>query len=177
MTRSAAVRRVRAEEWQRVRDLRVEAVSDPAAPIAFLTTREEELARDDAFWRARAANAATGDQAAQFIGEIDDEWVATATVLVRPAGVIDHTGRTVYTTRADVVGVYVRADRRGTGIIDALLDAAAAWTAHLGLSRLTLDVHADNARAQAAYRRAGFVPTGVTLTGRIGPELEMARAL
>jgi RimJ/RimL family protein N-acetyltransferase len=177
VTTGVTVRRVRAEDWPRLRDLRVEAVRDPAAPIAFLTTPDEELARDDEFWRLRAANASTGDEAAQFVVEIDGQWVGTATVLVRPAGVTDHTGRTVYTTRADVVGVYVRADRRGSGLIDALLDAAAAWTADLGIARLTLDVHADNARAQAAYRRAGFVPTGVTFTGRIGPELEMARAL
>ena len=57
------------------------------------------------------------------------------------------------------------------------MDAAAEWTARLGYSRLTLDVHAGNERAQAAYRRSGFVPTGVSFTGPIGPELEMVRSL
>lgn len=177
MTERPVVRRIRADEWERVRSLRIEAVSDPDAPIAFLSTRDQELAHDDAFWRERAANAATGDTAAQLIAEADEEWVGTATVLVRPAGVTDHTGRTVFVTRADVVGVFVRSDRRGGGAIDALLDSAAEWTAARGLTRLTLDVHADNLRAQAAYRRSGFVPTGVTFTSTIGPELEMARLL
>ncbi|MDW4572519.1 GNAT family N-acetyltransferase [Microbacterium sp. M3] len=177
MTAAATVRRIRADEWPRVRDLRIEAVSDPDAAIAFLYTPEEELAHDDGFWRARAARAAAGGEAAQFVAEVDGEWVGTATVLVRPAGIADHTGRTVYVSRADVVGVYVRPSARGRGVIDGLLDAAAEWTAAQGLARLTLDVHADNARAQAAYRRNGFAPTGVRFTARIGPELEMARVL
>jgi GNAT superfamily N-acetyltransferase len=172
-----SVHRVRADEWERVRDLRIEAVGDPAASIAFLTTPEQELAHDDEFWRARVARAASGDESAQFVAEIDGDWAGTATVLVRPAGATDHTGRTVYLTRADVVGVFVSARHRGQGAIDALLDAAADWVRTLGLTRLTLDVHADNARAQAAYRRAGFAPTGVTFTSTIGPEIEMARAL
>ena len=46
-----------------------------------------------------------------------------------------------------------------------------------GLDRLHLDVHRDNHRAQGAYRRAGFAPTGETLTGPIGPEIVMARPL
>ncbi len=171
------VRRILADEWERVRGLRIEAVSDPHASIAFLSTREQELEHDDAFWRERAAEAAAGDDAAQFVAAVADDWVGTATVLVRPAGVVDHTGRTVYISRADVVGVYVRAEHRGSGLIDALLDAAAAWAAERGQTRLSLDVHVDNARAQAAYRRAGFVPTGVTFTGPIGRELEMVRSL
>ena len=170
-------RRIRADDWQRVRELRIAAVSDPVASIAFLSTLDQELAHDDRFWRTRAANAAAGDEAAQFVAEVDGEWAGTATVLVRPTGTTDHTGRTVYVARADVVGVFVRRAHRGSGVIDALLDVAAEWAAGLGFSRLTLDVHADNARAQAAYRRSGFVPTGATFTDTIGPELEMVRAL
>lgn len=177
MTMRPVVRRVRGEDWERVRDLRIAAVQDPDAAIAFLSTLEQELTHDAAYWRQRAARAAAGEEAAQFIAEVGGDWVGTATVLVRPTGAVDHTGRTVYVTRADVVGVFVRGDRRGGGVIDALLDAAADWTAALGLDRLTLDVHRDNARAQAAYRRSGFFPTGVTFTSTIGPELEMARSL
>lgn len=172
-----AVRRVRADDGARVRRLRIEAVGDPAASIAFLSTPEQERAHDDEFWRRRAADAAEGDDAAQFVAEAGDEWVGTATVLVRATGTTDHTGRRVYTSRADVVGVYVRPSHRGSGVIDALFDAAADWAAGLGLGRLTLDVHVDNARAQSAYRRNGFVPTGETFTGSIGPEMVMARVL
>jgi ribosomal protein S18 acetylase RimI-like enzyme len=71
----------------------------------------------------------------------------------------------------------VREGHRGSGAIDALLTAAAEFTVGQGLRELLLDVHRDNHRAQAAYRRAGFEPTGETLTGPIGPELVMARPL
>lgn len=174
---TAVVRRVRAHEWRRVRDLRLEAVSDPAAPIAFLHSYEEEAAHDDAFWQSRADGAADGDDVAQFVAESGEDWVGTLTVLRRAVGSVDHHGRPVASPRADVVGVYVRAGSRGEGTIEALFTVAADWVRSLGDRSLMLDVHADNHRAQAAYRRCGFTETGLRFTGSIGPELEMARAL
>ncbi|MDQ0645495.1 GNAT family N-acetyltransferase [Microbacterium murale] len=171
------VRRVRADEWEQVRDLRLDAVRDQAAAIAFLHSYEEESAHDDEFWQQRTEGAASGDAVAQFIAEADGEWNGTLSVLRRVAGSTDHHGRTVTAPRGDVVGVYVRPEHRGVGMIDALFDTAAQWADSLGDSRLTLDVHADNARAQAAYRRIGFVDTGVRFTASIGPELEMTRPI
>lgn len=171
------VRRIRADEGEKVRALRLEATADPDAAIAFLTTSAEEEARDAAFWSDRAATGADGDSVAQFVLLSGEEWVGTATVLRRRPGSIDHLGRLVGADRADVVGVYVRPTHRGTGGIDALLDAAAAWAAGHGDPALTLDVHEDNTRAQRAYARAGFRPTGIRFTSQIGPELEMSRPL
>ncbi|MBD3940976.1 GNAT family N-acetyltransferase [Microbacterium sp. NEAU-LLC] len=173
----AAVRRIRADEWPRVRALRLESTSDPDAAIAFLETPEQVAARTDEFWRDRTVRAAESDVAAQFVAESADAWVGSMSVLIRATGQTDHVGRFVDDRRADVVGVYVNPAHRGSGAVDALFDAAAAWAASQGLNRLTLDVHADNHRAQAAYRRNGFAPTGVSFTGPIGPEIEMARDL
>lgn len=106
-----------------------------------------------------------------------EEPVGSASVLVRATGQKDHLGRYVDDRRADVVGVWMRPENRGSGAIDLLLAAAAEWVSGLGLDRIQLDVHRDNLRAQAAYRRAGFAPTGETLTGPIGPELVMAKRL
>ena len=75
------------------------------------------------------------------------------------------------------MGVYVRPAARSTGAIDALLAAAAEWVAGLGLRELRLDVHRDNLRAQAAYRRAGFTPTGETFSSALGAELVMVAPL
>ena len=172
-----SVRRIRSDEWARVRQLRIEAVSDPDAAIAFLTDVAEEIARDDAFWQDRAAGGAVGNSAAQFVLIDDDEWIGTVTVLRRSAGSVDHIGRTLSAPRAVVVGLYLRPSHRGRGGVGDLLDHAAEWAASFGDTALMLDVHADNARAQAAYRKAHFVPTGVTFTGPIGPEIEMAREL
>ncbi|WP_298942501.1 GNAT family N-acetyltransferase [uncultured Microbacterium sp.] len=177
MTAAVRVRRVRLHEWREVRDLRIEAVSDPDAAIAFLTSRAEELARDEAFWRERTAGAALSDEAAQFVAEVDEEWVASATVLLRDAGARDHLDRIVADRRIDVVGVFVAPHHRGTGILAKLFDAAVGWATAHGANDLFLDVHADNSRAQAAYRKNGFLPTGVTFTSVIGAEIEMRRPI
>ena len=46
----------------------------------------------------------------------------------------------------------------GTQLLQALVDYADNW---LGLLRLELEVYADNHKAQALYRRFGFVEEGV----------------
>ena len=174
---SVVVRRIRSDEWQAVRELRLESTSDPDANIAFLETPAQVAARSEQFWRERAELAAGSETAAQFVAVVDDAWVGSLSVLVRATGQTDHLGRFVDDRRADVVGVYVNPAHRGTGAIDLLLAAAAEWVTSLGLTRLSLDVHRDNPRAQGAYRRAGFVPTGETFTSVIGPEIVMARPL
>lgn len=174
---SFAVRRIRADEWRLVKDLRLDAVSDPAAPIAFLHSYEEESAHDDVFWLTRADGGSTGDAVAQFIAEAEGEWLGTLTVIRWAPGAVDHQGRAVTAPRGDVVGVFVRPQHRRNGIVDALFHAAADWAISLGDTHLTLDVHADNHRAQSAYRRVGFVATGETFTGPIGPEIVMERVL
>lgn len=170
------VRRVHAAEWREIRDLRIEAVGDPAASIAFLSTVEQERAHDEVFWRERAAGASLSDEAAQFIADDDGRWVGTVTVLLRAAGTADHLGRPVTEARADIVGVYVAPSHRGTGLLGRLVDVAGAWARDRGADELTLDVHAENHRAQGAYRKVGFVATGERLTSVIGPELVMVRA-
>ncbi|MFS0867411.1 GNAT family N-acetyltransferase [Microbacterium sp. 179-B 1A2 NHS] len=174
--RTSEVRRVALAEWREVRDLRLRAVRDPAAPVAFMTTLEQELARDEAFWRERAAGAALSDESAQFVAVVGDRWVGTATVLIRPAGEPEGAAGDG-PARATVVGVYIDAGHRGSGILARLFDAADEWAGARGAAALTLEVHADNARARAAYTRLGFAPTGREFTSVIGPELEMQRAL
>jgi RimJ/RimL family protein N-acetyltransferase len=172
-----AVRRIRSDEWRAVRALRLESTSDPDAGIAFLEIPEQVAARSDDFWRERTQTAATSETAAQFVAVIDDVWVGSLSVLIRATGQKDHAGRFVDDRRAVVVGVYVNPAHRGSGAVDALLAAAADWAASLGLDRIFLDVHRDNHRAQGAYRRAGFAPTGETFSSSIGPEIVMARPL
>jgi len=58
----------------------------------------------------------------------------------------------------NVHDVVVRAGRRGEGIGQALLGWAEVRARELDCCKLTLEVLDNNVRAQAAYRRAGFVP-------------------
>ncbi|MCR2810758.1 MULTISPECIES: GNAT family N-acetyltransferase [unclassified Microbacterium] len=177
MPDSAAVRRVRLSEADRVRSIRLEALRDPAAGIAFLETHDQAQARPAAFWQERAAGAALGEFSAQFIAEAGRDWVGTATVLIPEPGGVDYFGRPHVAGRALVVAVYIRPSHRGGGILSALMDAAAEWAGDQGQRELALDVHEDNARAQAAYARVGFVATGMTSAGPNGVEREMLRAL
>lgn len=170
------VRRVRADEAARVRELREAALSDPDAPLAFVDDRPDSTEIEE-FWARRAEHAATGERIAQFIAESEDGWQATASVLRREPGERSALGTLLMAPRSDVVGVFVRPAARGSGVVDLLLDEAAAWAKSLGDQTLFLDVHIDNARAQAAYRRAGFVSTGVSFQGVVGPEIEMRRSL
>ena len=164
------VRRIRADEAGRVRDLRLRALADPAAAIAFLDTLENAAAQPDDFWQARTSRAAAGEEAAQFVAVTeDDEWFGTATVLA--------TDERRPSRAALVVGVYVAEGRRGEGAVDALLDACAAWAADRGFAELVLEVHVDNARASAAYERCGFVRTGEITELPDGHEHVMARPL
>ncbi|MFD3586999.1 GNAT family N-acetyltransferase [Streptomyces sp. NPDC058683] len=157
------VRAIRAEEWEDVKRLRLVALRDPVARIAFLESYEDAAARPDSFYQERAARSAQEPSGArQFIAETaDGVWAGSVTVLVEEAGSTDWAGAPVERRQGHVVGVFVRPEHRGSGLIKALFDAGVAWAREQGAERVRLLVHEENARAQGAYRKAGFVPSGV----------------
>ncbi|MGW5865273.1 GNAT family N-acetyltransferase [Streptomyces sp. NPDC055239] len=160
-----AVRPIRADEWPEVKELRLLALQDPAAPIAFLDTYEQAAAQPDSFWEERAkGSAAGGTRVRQFVAEgPGGAWSGTVTVLIEDAGSDDVFGGTVQQRQAHVVGVFVRPEYRGSGVTDALFEAAVEWGWTMPeVARVRLYVHEDNARAESFYRRYGFVRSGVT---------------
>ncbi len=172
------VRRVRADEWRKVRDLRLRALQDPAAAIAFLESREAASERPEEFWRERAAGAAAGRTASQSVAETaDGNWVGSATGLLEGPGSDDVEGRPVDHRQVHVVGVWVAAEYRGQGMVDDLIADVLGWACASGVARARMYVHAENVRAQRAYARCGFRPSGVRFNGEIGEEIEMARGL
>lgn len=156
------IRAIRADEWPAVKRLRLDALRDPVADLAFLEAYEEGAAKPDSFWRDRAAGGAEGaDGARQFIAEASDgEWVGTVTVLFEEAGTVDWAGGVVERKQGHVVGVFVQPEHRGSGLIKALFDAGLEWAWARGAEAVRLYVHEDNGRAQAAYRKVGFRPSG-----------------
>lgn len=59
------------------------------------------------------------------------------------------------------LGVGLRADARGVGLGEAMMRSAIAWaSAHPCIEKLSLCVHATNARAVALYRKMGFEVEG-----------------
>uniref|UniRef100_A0AAU2JRN9 GNAT family N-acetyltransferase n=1 Tax=Streptomyces sp. NBC_00049 TaxID=2903617 RepID=A0AAU2JRN9_9ACTN len=158
------IRPVRGDEWEKVKDLRIAALNDPAAPVAFLETVEQAASRPDDFWQARAEGASHGRAARQFVAVgPGGRWDGSVTVLVEVAGTADIFDVEIERTQGHLVGVFVRDGQRGTGLVDALFAAALEWAWSLDepvLERVRLFVHEENARAEAFYRRFGFEATG-----------------
>lgn len=161
----AAVRPIRADEWPEVKELRLLSLKDPAAPIAFLDTYERAAAEPDSFWQERARNAADGTLVRQFVAEDQDgTWSGTVTVLIEDPGDDAVFGGAIERRQAHVVGVFVRPESRGSGVIDALFETAVGWAWSVtDVARVRLYVHQDNARAESTYRRHGFVRSGETV--------------
>lgn len=173
-------RPVHAHEWREARALRLRALQDADAGIAFLDTYESAASRPDEFWQQRTAAASieAGPDAAarQFVAvTADGAWVGTLAVLIERAGERDFEGVEIRRSAGGIVGLYVDPEFRGVGVIQRLFDAALDWVRERGLDYARLYVHSDNSRARRAYERAGFRPTGTTLVGSIGLELELAR--
>jgi ribosomal protein S18 acetylase RimI-like enzyme len=139
------------DEWQLGRELRLVALEDPASSVAFVNTYETEAAFPEETWRHRGRT--PGFVAVDEAGV----WVGTVTVLVE-------VGAEYPVPQTHLVGVYVRPEARGVGVIDALLGAAIEWSFGLPekVERVRLSVHEDNPRAQAVYARLGFGRTGRT---------------
>jgi RimJ/RimL family protein N-acetyltransferase len=81
------------------------------------------------------------------------------------------------------LGMAIAADCWSMGIGRKLLNTLVAWAEHAGLHKINLRVYADNERAVALYRSAGFVEEGrlkddrVRADGTFGDTLWMSRFL
>lgn len=176
-TGTVTVRRVRADEWRAVKELRLAALQDPMAPVAFLETYETAAARPDGFWQDRAQGNATGDAVAGFAAVAAGRWVGTVTALVEEPGQTDVLGGPVRRRQVHLVGVFVRPEHRGAGLLRRLFAAAEEWARSRGVEVARLCVHVDNPRAQAAYRKIGYTPSGERFILTAGEEIEMVRPL
>ncbi|MBZ6083592.1 GNAT family N-acetyltransferase [Streptomyces olivaceus] len=168
------IRSIRADEWPAVKELRLRALRDPVADLAYLETYDDAAARPDSFWQERAARGAEGAPEGSGVRQIVAEgpgglWIGTLTVLVEEAGTTDWAGFAVERRQGHVVGVFVRPEWRGSGLTKALFDAGVEWARANGAERVRLIVHPENGRARAAYRKSGFVPSGRTVPLAGGP--------
>ncbi|MFR9675893.1 GNAT family N-acetyltransferase [Streptomyces sp. TR02-1] len=152
------IREAKAEDWRELRDLRLAALADPVAPVAFTETYDRAAARAPLFWRKRAGEARNGRPITTLVGELaDGSWAGMLTVFVEDG-------------EANVVAVYVRPEHRGSGLAQQLFDAAQKWSwARSDVARMRLDVHEGNPRAEAFYRRYGFVRTGSSRADPVHP--------
>jgi ribosomal protein S18 acetylase RimI-like enzyme/SAM-dependent methyltransferase len=151
------VRRVRADEWERIRDFRLRALLD--APDAFGSTHEREAAQDEVAWRGFADGWDGAARQAAFAAEADDgSWVGIALGVVWAAD----------PQVANLYAMWVEPDARGLGAGRALVGSVAAWSSAMGAATLELCVTESNPAAIALYERTGFVPTGARAELRPG---------
>lgn len=134
------IRRATADDWEQVRELRLEALAD--TPHAFAEHLADALEVDEEGWRTRAARGAA-------VAIDDGRWVGTMGGYVSDEGPL-------------LVGVYVTPSHRSTGVAGELLATIEEWARVQG-DFLLLHVHEQNPRAIAFYERSGYERTGVTV--------------
>jgi ribosomal protein S18 acetylase RimI-like enzyme len=160
------VRRIRAEEWQPYREIRLAALAD--APDAFGSTLAAEAERPDHEWRARSTSAAAGSDRATFVlVDADDRWHGLAGGF-RPGD-----------PPADVelVSMWVAPPTRRSGYAQALVLAVTGWARETGGGVVGLWVTAGNAAAIGLYERCGFVANGERKPLPSNPDLDELRML
>jgi RimJ/RimL family protein N-acetyltransferase len=164
--RTFTVHRIRPADAARMRALRLEMLAD--SPLAFLETLAQAAARPHEDYRRRITQASAGRTLAQFVADPGRRLIGHAGGTVMP----EDPATTV------VFAVYVTPARRGTGVLDELVEAVAAWSRWAGRHELMLEVVVGNDRAVRAYQRLGFTDTGVRVPHPVYPtltELQMLR--
>lgn len=156
---TGTVRLMDVDDWFLYRSLRVAALTD--APEAFGSTLAREMAFTEETWRQRLAARNT------FVAETAGPACGMAAAIV--AG----------PSTAELVGMWVSPDARGTGAGDRLVLAVLGWANERALSDVRLWVAEGNHHAERLYARNGFRRTGATQPIRAREErreFAMARA-
>ena len=142
----ATIRRIRADEWAALRDLRLRAFA--GAPDAFGTTLASAQRRSDADWQEAARRGEAGDPWATFVAEDSGELVGMASGLRDENGV------------HELIQMWVEPRVRRHGVGSDLVRAVVEWAAGLGAPFVRLAVNPANPSAVALYRSLGFRDTG-----------------
>ena len=135
-----------ADQWQRVRAVRLRALAD--SPDAFARTLADAQTLSDDHWRQRLEDT----QAATFLAVHESADVG----LVVGAPFSGREGA------AGLFAMWVAPEARGQGAGDLLVQAVIDWAAASGCARVILEVGDHNRPAIRLYQRHGFEPTGLT---------------
>ncbi len=148
-----AVRVLDESEWSLYRDVRLRALTE--SPDAFTATLADEADRDDQFWRERMTRSY---RLLAERGSVSQGIVSLGPYEEDPSA-------------AEVFGLYVVPDARGTGVSWRLVEAAAALATQKGYPQLYYWVGTDNARAIGFAKNFGFRTTSYRRPSR-GSDLQ-----
>jgi ribosomal protein S18 acetylase RimI-like enzyme len=146
---SLEVRRLRPEEWELLRAVRLRALAD--SPLAFGATHAQESALTEADWRERAARSGAGEEHVVFLAQSDGS---------APSGMAMGALEDGDATLAHLWALWVAPEARGAGAATALIQAVAGWARARGRARLRASLADGNDAAARLYRRLRFAPTG-----------------
>ena len=133
------------EDWGLFREIRLRALRE--APYAFGSRYDDWVDAPESRWRDRLANVPLN-----LVARRGDELLGMA------SGVLDGEDS------AGLISMWVDPAARGSGVGAALVRAVVAWAGAAGRPTYLM-VRSDNARAIAAYLRAGFVDLGIPPDG------------
>lgn len=159
------VRETVMDDWQALRDIRLEALRD--APTAFWSTYEQEAPRGEEHWRDRSSRGGT------FLA-----FLTEATEAAEPVGLIGAYQADAKTV--ELVSMYVRPVARGRGVGEALVATVIDWASRRNAASVHLWATETNAPARALYERCGFTLTGERQQMPFDPslgEVAMSRTL
>lgn len=160
-----SVRQLTSADFEGLREIRLEALR--LHPDAFSAELEIEEAMSREQWLSRMVTAVT-------LGGFVDGKLAGIVIFGKPVSKkTRHTG--------ELGAMYVRSDRRGTGLADALIEAVIDRAVN-EVEQLKLTVNAENGRAIRLYERHGFrtigkYPNSLQVNGHSYEELIMFRSV
>jgi RimJ/RimL family protein N-acetyltransferase len=166
------IRPTRIEDAPAYRALRLEGLG--AHPEAFGADYASTAARPLERWQESMQSGAGGEQGITYVAEAAGELIGMTALVRNELAKTRHAG--------SIFGVYTRADWRGTGVADALLEACVAYAGVLGLRLVRLGVVTSNASAIRLYHRCrfhvyGVEPEALFVNGIYYDELLMARRI
>ena len=143
------VRSLGEEDWREFKAIRLAALRD--SPDAFAASADDEEGFEEDFWRLRVRRS-TRLVAVRLDGDGSSKG--------QPVGVVslgqgkDDDGRV-----AEIFGLWVAPDARGTGVATKLVEASAERARRDGRTHVSYWVGTDNGRAVAFASGIGFRPT------------------
>jgi ribosomal protein S18 acetylase RimI-like enzyme len=138
------VRIIKPSDWEAYKSLWNEACTE--SPDSFEVSRDEELARTDAYYQTRMKTL-TG------VGYFEGETLLGMICL-------NKTSEAKTRHRATLYNVYFGQACRGTGIVEMVFDVVVDASVQMGVTQLELYVSSGAGRAIGFYKKCGFAKVG-----------------